>query len=413
MMTKPLEQRDRRPRLLLISPTDYQSAVRKGVESLLQDFDEGGFFEQVIIVFPLARTSCRAVVSPRVAAWDLGTDWIPFGADSRLIRRVLAPFHIVRVLIAMIRAVQANDLDIVRATDPCFSGILGLLTARLTGRPLCVSIHADFDKRHELSGAAAGASLFGSRKAARAVEGIVLRRADMIMPIRDSLRPYAMRAGAEERRIRVIPHGADLRPFVEPSRIDVHGKFDLPRDHRLISFVGRLVPENYLDDILAVANSLSQTHGAFTVLLVGGGPDEARLRRLANEDAALRRVVRFVGFQPREVVAAVRQRSAVSLCLMGGFSLIEACAAGSAVVAYDVEWHGELIRDGDTGFLVPENDLARLTAMVRRLLDDPALARWLGGRARELALSRHDLAASNAIKQKCYSELLQTAAGHA
>jgi len=403
----------RKPRLLLISPTDYQSAVRKGVESLLKDFDEGGFFEQVVIAFPFARTSCRAAISERVMAWDLGADWLPFGARSRFVRRIAAPLHIVRAVIAMVRSVRDNDLDIVRATDPCFAGSLALLTARLSRRPLCVSIHADFDKRHELSGATAGASILGSRRAAKTVEGFVLRRANMILPIRDSLRPYAIRAGAPVGRIRVIPHGADLRPFVEPTRVDPFAIFDVPPDHRMLSFVGRLIRENYLDDILALAKALAGSQIRFTVLIAGGGPDEERLRTRVEHDSDLKRVVKMVGFQPREIVAAIRQRSLISLCLMGGFSLIEACAAGSAVVAYDVEWHGELIHDQQTGFLVPEHDLARLTASVGQLLDDPQLARRLGGGARDLALSRHDLAASSAIKQQCYLELLQTAQGQA
>ena len=63
---------------------------------------------------------------------------------------------------------------------------------------------------------------------------------------------------------------------------------------------------------------------------------------------------------------------------MGGFSLIESCAAGSPAIAYDVEWHGELVRDGETGFLLAEGDAAGLVAAVERLLDDEALAARLG-----------------------------------
>jgi len=40
---------------------------------------------------------------------------------------------------------------------------------------------------------------------------------------------------------------------------------------------------------------------------------------------------------------------------MGGFSLIEAYAAGRPVVSYDVEWHSELVKNNETGFLIPES----------------------------------------------------------
>ncbi|HSL21761.1 MAG TPA: glycosyltransferase family 4 protein, partial [Vicinamibacterales bacterium] len=352
------------PRLLLISPTDYQSAVVKGVVSLLADFDEGGFFERVVIAFPFARTSTTARVSARVVAIDMGTDWLPFGGRFRWLRRMAAPVHLFRVVAALVKRVRTEQIDIIRATDPCFSGAIAWTTARLSRRPLCVSIHADFDKRHALGGALAGATILGSRRAARAMERFVLRRADMVMPIRESLRAYALGLGARPDRIRIVPHGADLRPFVEPSPIDVMAQFGVGGGKKIISFAGRLVRENYVDDVLALARRLGEHRRDFTLLIVGGGLEEARFRAVVSSDPILREVVRFAGFQPRNTVAAVRQASAVSLCLMGGFSLIEACAAASPVVAYDVEWHSELVKDAMTGYLVPEHDLARLTAVV-------------------------------------------------
>ena len=147
----------------------------------------------------------------------------------------------------------------------------------------------------------------------------------------------------------------------------------------------------------------------FVVVVAGGGVEDARIRATVAGDAALSNVVRLVGFQPRDVVAALRQSSAVSLCLMGGFSLIEACAAASPVVAYAVEWHDELVRNGTTGFLVPEHDVAALTTAVGQLLDDSRLGAALGLAARELALARHDLEMTTNIKRQCYLDLLASA----
>jgi glycosyltransferase involved in cell wall biosynthesis len=345
-------------------------------------------------------------VSERVLVRDIGTDWLPFRGRFRWLRRTAAPLHLLRTLAVLVQFVRRERCDLVRATDPCFSGLIGWFTARLTGRPLCVSIHADFDKRHDLGGASAGATLLGSRAAATLVERFVLRRAEMVMPIRESLRPYALRLGARPERIRIIPHGTDLSAFVAPEPLDVWSLFDIPRANRLVSFAGRLVRENYIDDVLDVARRLGAVRRDFTMLVLGDGPEADRVRAAVGSDAVLRQVVRLVGFQRRGVVAAVRRRSAASLCLMGGFSLIEACAAASPVVAYDVEWHAELIRDGETGFLVPEHDLACLTSVVSRLLDDGELGAALGRRAQDLAVSRHGLDRSTAVKKDCYLELL-------
>jgi glycosyltransferase involved in cell wall biosynthesis len=374
--------------------------------SLLAEFDEGGFFDRVLIAFPLARVSSEVWVSDRVVVRDIGTDWLPFAGRFRWLRRMAAPLHITRTLVLLVRFVRRERVDLVRATDPCVSGLIGWLAARLTGRPLCVSIHADFDKRHDLGGASAGATVFGSRTAATIIERFVLRRAEMVMPIRESLRPYVLRLGARPERIRIIPHGTDLSDFIAPPPLDVSSLFDISPASRIVSFVGRLVRENYVDDFLEVARRLAAVRRDFTVLVLGGGPEASRLTAAVDSDPVLRDVVRLVGFQPRSVVAAVRRRSAASLCLMGGFSLIEACAAASPVIAYDVEWHSELIRDGETGFLVAEHDLDRLTSVVNRLLDDPDLGAALGTRARDLAVSRHGLAPTTAVKRNCYLEVL-------
>jgi glycosyltransferase involved in cell wall biosynthesis len=397
---------ERRLRLLLISPTDYQSAVKKGVAPLLADFDEGGFFDRVRIAFPLARTSCAVAVSDRVLVEDIGTDWLPFGGRFRWIRRVAAPVHFLRVFRTLIGHVRRDRIDVIRATDPCFSGTFAWVTATLTGRPFCVSIHADFDKRYELGGASTGTTILGSRALARAVERFVLRRAAMVMPIRDSLREYAITSGAQPDRIAVIPHGTDLSTFVQPSAIDVAALFELPAGRQIVSFVGRLAQENYLDDILEAARQLSAERSDFALLILGGGPEEERLHATVRADPALRDIVYFAGFRSRDVVAAVRQASAASLCLMGGFSLIEACAAASPVIAYDVEWHGELVRNGETGFLVDEHDVRQLASTIGRLLNDRSHGAVLGKAARALALQRHDLELTRETKRRCYLALV-------
>ena len=229
-----------RPALLLISSSDYQSAVTKGVVSMLADFDEGGFFEHVLIAFPLARTTCAVQVSERVFVRDIGTDWLPLGSRWRAVRRLGSPLHLLRTLGLLAAAVRRERINLIRATDPSFSGLIGWAVSRLTGRPYCVSIHADFDKRHDLGGASAGVTIFGSRRVARIIEGFVLRRAAMVLPIRDSLREYALRLGVSAERIRVIPHGTDLQAFVNP--VSIPADLDIPHGRKVISFVGRLVP---------------------------------------------------------------------------------------------------------------------------------------------------------------------------
>ena len=81
--------------------------------------------------------------------------------------------------------------------------------------------------------------------------------------------------------------------------------------------------------------------------------------------------------------------------------------AGCPVVSYDVEWHHELVKNGQTGFLIAENDLGALTQAIAYLLDHPKEAGEMGAKARQLAMVRHDISYTSEVKRKCYRELLQ------
>jgi glycosyltransferase involved in cell wall biosynthesis len=72
---------------------------------------------------------------------------------------------------------------------------------------------------------------------------------------------------------------------------------------------------------------------------------------------------------------------------------LEAMACARPVVASSIGGLKELLRDGENGLLVPERDADAIAAAVRRLVDDPALARRLGEQARADVLARFSLQA--------------------
>jgi glycosyltransferase involved in cell wall biosynthesis len=385
--------------LLLISPSDYDSALAKGVAPLLDDFHEDGFFARVVICFPLTRHARRVRLTERTEILECG---VPVA--RRWLRRLLAPLHVARSVLRLARLVRDERIDAVRATDPCFSGLLALAIARLARRPVCVSIHADYDKRHALAGDAGAPVLLGSRRLASLVEGFVLSRVDAVWPIRETLVAYALARGAARERITVIPHGADLGLFV--SGDGATPPDGLPAGRLVVSFAGRLSRENYVDDLLSIARRLGSQRRDFVLVIAGSGDEEARLATTLAADPILRDVVRMVGSLDRPAVAGLRRASLVALVLMGGFSLIEAAAAGAALVSYDVEWHREIVRDGESGRLLTEHDVDGVVAAVAAFLDDPANARAMGHRAQTLALARHRLDAATRHKQRCYAALL-------
>jgi len=188
--------------------------------------------------------------------------------------------------------------------------------------------------------------------------------------------------GAAAARVRRIYNGLELERFTyaEP-RV---------RPRRVVA-VGRMVEKKGFEVLLEAAALLSARGVDFTVDLIGGGELEERLRRRIDELGVGRRV-RLVGLRPQAEIARAVSEAAVfaAPCVVGRdgnrdglpTTLLEAMALGTPCVSTNVTGIPEVVRDGETGLLVPQNDAAALAAGLERLLEDPSLRVSLAARAR-------------------------------
>ena len=140
-------------------------------------------------------------------------------------------------------------------------------------------------------------------------------------------------------------------------------------------YAGRLAPEKGVDVAIAAARALPDAD----LLVCGTGPAGAALRRQAGDLGN----VRFLGHLPQRVLARhIRDARAVVVPSRWyenfPYAVLEAQAAGCAVVASDVGGIPEQIDNGVDGLLVPPDDAGALRAALQRLLDDPGLATRLG-----------------------------------
>jgi glycosyltransferase involved in cell wall biosynthesis len=393
-----------RPRILFFVPADYDALRRKGVDRGILERDEGGFFERVVTIHPLAgskRTIDLGAVH-RIYEYPLGRG---LGSEPAGVgRRLFALIRLIPLFRDVVAIARVERIDLVRATDPYLMGLLAWWTSRSLGIPFCVSLHADYDKRFALS-PKRGASRW-LRRLARMIPSFVVPKADMLLPIRGHMVGWMKAAGAAPQDIRLIPHGVDLTAFAAPVSPDARAQFEIPDGATVVSFVGRLAADNYISDVVNVIELLLRRRRDVVFVLIGEGPAEGMVRRRLLDQPELAAAVRLLPFQPYERVVALRQLSAASLCLMGGFSLIEACAAGSVPIAYDVEWHRDLVKDGITGFLLREHDIDGVITALEQVIANPQRAVGMGLQARRAAFEQHDLRATSKIKQACYAEML-------
>jgi glycosyltransferase involved in cell wall biosynthesis len=143
-----------------------------------------------------------------------------------------------------------------------------------------------------------------------------------------------------------------------------------------------LRPQKAVDVMIAATAIIRRAHPDVRLIVAGAG-DLAPLREIAAAEGVADAVL-LLG--PRDDVADLLAVASVGV-LSSDFegmplAVLEYMAAGLPVVATDVGGLPEIVRDGETGFLVGPRDPAALAERVGRLLADPALGREMGERGR-------------------------------
>ncbi len=209
------------------------------------------------------------------------------------------------------------------------------------------------------------------------------RRTDAIVAVSPEVRDSLQALGIGRRRtFHVIPLGLDLDRFLSVDRPDgaLRSTLGLEPGTPLIGAVGRLVPIKANEVLLEAVARLPGVHLA----LIGDGEERAGLEKRA-ESMGLGERVHFTGWWP-DVAAAVGDLDLVVLTSNNEgtpVALIEAHAAGKAVVATDVGGVRHVVTDGVTGWLAPAGDAPGVAALIERALTDRARLDAFGAAARE------------------------------
>ena len=154
----------------------------------------------------------------------------------------------------------------------------------------------------------------------------------------------------------------------------------------LFVYLGRLKKYKRVDVVIRAFAGLNVREAALDI--AGTGDYRARLEGLVRS-LGLEARVRFLGFIPEDEKVHLLRRawaSALASPKEGwGISNLEAAACGTPVIAANSPGIRESVIDGETGFLVPQNDPQAMTAAMRGIVQSPELVAVLGGAARRFA----------------------------
>jgi glycosyltransferase involved in cell wall biosynthesis len=208
-------------------------------------------------------------------------------------------------------------------------------------------------------------------------------------------------------KLRVVPYGADLSAVDHVTAEEAESlrrQIGFLPEHVVVGSVGRLVEQkDYPTQLKAFANAAARIPH-LRMVLAGDGPLADSLRQMVRALGVDDRVV-FLGHWSR-VPALLRSLDIFVLASKFepfGVAILEAKAAGVAIVATAVNEIPEIIGDGASGLLSPAEDPDTMADAFVGLATDPDLRARLGRRARLEAEERHSLDAVVSAYQQLYT----------
>lgn len=196
--------------------------------------------------------------------------------------------------------------------------------------------------------------------------------------------------GVPRRKLGVVYNGIPVERYAAPvDPADLRTELGLPTTARLIGSVGRLAEQKNFPLLLEAFRELATLFSDAYLVIAGDGPLHDPLRALAQSLGLERRVL-FLGTR-RDVPRLLGSFDVFALASHNEghpIAVLEAMATACPIVVTAVPGNVEVITDGQTGRLVPAGDAPVLSAALRQLLTDRALAQQLGQRARATVRAR-------------------------
>lgn len=314
----------------------------------------------------------------------------------------LDPLRLARAAATLRRVIRAFRPHVVHA-----HGFKAALAARLAcagaGCPVVYTIHG-------WPGPAAGAAAGGAGRGLllRCGERALAPLTSRYVAVSRRLAQYLISdLGVPAGRVRVIYNGVDARRFSPAADgAAVRRAAGVPADALCVGMAGRLAPEKGVEEFVAAAARVAPAWPAARFICAGDGPLAGRLRDQAAHLGLSDRLT-FLGHRRDmpQFYAALDVFVAPSRSEGMGLGVLEAMAAGRAVVASDVGGVAEAVTAGQDGVLVPPGDGEALAMAIAALLANPGQRRRLGRAARHTAEGRFGIGRAVAATAALYDEV--------
>jgi glycosyltransferase involved in cell wall biosynthesis len=320
-----------------------------------------------------------------------GVPVVEYDAEEPSIRR---PARYLRASIDLAQSLRRAKVDLVHFAD-LIAAHRCSLGALLAGVPSITQVRNAFPERVSFR------------------DGLFLRPLRRFVFVsEDARRVFGYQVSLQ--RSTVLYDGIQPPDVVPGEREVARAEFGIAPSQRVIGMVARVAEQKDYPTLVRAASTVVKRHPEARFMIVG---QHSGVPTYADHYALVRRMIderglgaHFIFTDHRDDVT--RLISAMDLCVLSthqeGLPLVilEAMAQEKPFVATRVGGIPEVVRDGDTGLLVPHGDADALATALLSLLDDPSLAARLAERAKALVRGEFSLASFRQRSRALYRSLL-------
>ena len=268
-------------------------------------------------------------------------------------------FQLINVYRTAKKLLRRGEFDVVTVQDQYYLALVGRILAKKFKIGLELQIHG-FEKYS------------GLRKI---IADFAIPRASAIKCVSQRLKRQLMRDfGVKEEKITVAPIYRESIKFIK-SKVY---KVDSENNKFIFLTVGRLVPvKNVGLQIGAMAEAVKK-YPNVELWIVGDGPEKSNLKSKISK-LKLENNIKLLGWQnnPEEFYSQADAFLLTSDYEGWGMVAVEAANYGLPIIMTNVGCAGELIKDGESGIVIPVNDQAKLEEAMSRIIKDDSLRKKL------------------------------------
>ena len=301
----------------------------------------------------------------------IDTGWRPNDGSRSPFDRMHSVVNILRSWSKMLKIANEFHPDVIYSCQQTWDNLTATYLSRKLSLPQIIHLHY-------LTGL--GGSWIGKFAEKQ------LKECNHVITVSDFVREQAIGYGVTPDRVTTVHNTIEVsQSYDESNRKKIREELSIPRDALVLGITARLEPwKGQSDTIRAFGRIANEFPNAF-LIIVGNGIILPDLQKQAKDTGYTERII-FTGFRTDvpKILAALDVFVHPSRLEPAGLAIMEACASGLPVIAYEEGGVCEYVVNGKTGLLTRPNDISLLADSMKTLLSNPYLRKKMGeaGRSR-------------------------------